>query len=215
MLSYYGYRFRLPDTNYDLQYQFDNDEESGLLICDVDKNIISCSIPYGVTCIAGYAFSDCTSLTSITIPDSLTRIYGWAFSGCTSLTVITFQGNAPQFGNNCFYDVTATVNYPMDDDSWTENVRQDYGGSLTWMPCKIGDLIYTVLPVDLKAIEDEAFRGLALEAVIIPDGCESIGNYAFADCLNLIYVRIPTSVTSIADDAFDGCPNVVIDHPAD
>ena len=40
----------------------------------------------------------------------------------------------------------------------------------------------------------------------------TIGSKAFANCRNLIYVRIPSSVTTIASDAFSGCPNVIIDR---
>ena len=53
---------------------------------------------------------------------------------------------------------------------------------------------------------------LACQAVIIPDGCTSIGSRAFADCKNLLYVRIPASVTYIAGDAFEGCEQAVIDR---
>ncbi len=52
-----------------------------------------------------------------------------------------------------------------------------------------------------RLIEEEAFAGAAFEAVIIPEGCTSIDSRAFADCPNLVYVRIPASVTSVAEDA--------------
>ncbi len=68
------------------------------------------------------------------------------------------------------------------------------------------------LPADLKTIEEEAFAGAAFEAVLLPDGCTAIGSRAFADCPNLVYVRIPASVVSIAEDAFAGCGQVMIDR---
>ena len=68
------------------------------------------------------------------------------------------------------------------------------------------------LPVNIQVIEEEAFEHGAFEAVIISEGCTVIGSRAFANCTNLVYVRIPASVTSIADDAFAGCIQVVIDR---
>ena len=67
------------------------------------------------------------------------------------------------------------------------------------------------LPGQIRNIEEEAFAGGTFQAVVIPDGCTSIGSRAFADCENLRYVRIPASVTSLADDAFEGCGQVLID----
>ncbi len=61
------------------------------------------------------------------------------------------------------------------------------------------------LPSELKTIEPYAFEGINCKVVIIPDGCESIGKMAFANCQNLIRVVIPASVTDIADNAFYGC----------
>ena len=56
-----------------------------------------------VTTIGTWAFSDCTSLTSITIPDSVTRIGDDAFYGCTSLTNITIPDSVTTIGNSVFY----------------------------------------------------------------------------------------------------------------
>ncbi len=72
------------------------------------------------------------------------------------------------------------------------------------------------LPASLTAIEAEAFCGDdSIEAVLISSGCASIGSRAFADCVNLRYVRVPASVTSIADDAFEGCGQVIVDRITD
>ena len=62
-----------------------------------------------------------------------------------------------------------------------------------------------ILPTSIKAIGEEAFANTSCQMVTIPDGCEAIGRRAFADCDDLKYVLIPSSVTSIADDAFAGC----------
>ena len=95
-------------------------------------SLTNVTIPNSVTTIGDNAFYRCSNLTNIIIPDSVTSIGNYSFSGCTSLNAVTFNGSAPTFGNRCFSDVTATAYYPCDDDTWTENVMQDYGGTLTW-----------------------------------------------------------------------------------
>lgn len=65
-----------------------------------------------------------------------------------------------------------------------------------------------VLPADLKMIESEAFRQLAIDTVILSPNTESIDSKAFADCDDLRIIYMPDSVVQIAEDAFDGSDNV-------
>ncbi|MDE7292770.1 MAG: leucine-rich repeat domain-containing protein, partial [Treponemataceae bacterium] len=71
------------------------------------KNLISVTIPNGVTEIGEYAFQNCTGLTSVTIPEGVTTIgssdlFGGAFSGCTSLTSVTIPNSLTTIGNTTF-----------------------------------------------------------------------------------------------------------------
>ena len=65
------------------------------------------------------------------------------------------------------------------------------------------------LPMSISTIEANAFEGIAATVVDIPEGCESIGDYAFKACPNLTQIRIPASVTSIGADIFNGCTHKV------
>ena len=88
-------------------------------------------LPNSVTSIGSSAFYYCSSLSSITLPDSVTGIGDYAFSH-SGLKEITFAGNAPAISEDAFYYVTATAYYPGDDATWTADVMQNYGGTITW-----------------------------------------------------------------------------------
>ena len=66
------------------------------------------------------------------------------------------------------------------------------------------------LPALTRTIGESAFEGLPMTVVEIPDGCETIGKWAFKDCASLKQIRIPASVMSINTTAFDGCANVLV-----
>ena len=85
------------------------------------SSLTSIVIPDSVTSIGGYAFNGCSSLTSIVIPDGVTRIGIFAFAGCSSLTSITFNGTKAQWkriklGNAWKNDVPTKVIHCTDGD---------------------------------------------------------------------------------------------------
>jgi len=93
------------------------------------------SIPSSVTVLDSCAFANCNSLESITIPIGVTSLDDAVFYYCENLNSVYFEGNAPQIASDAFYGVTATCYYPAGNTTWTDNVKQDYRGELTWVPC--------------------------------------------------------------------------------
>lgn len=86
--------------------------------------------------IGDYAFSNCSSLTSITIPDSVTTIGNSVFGGCSSLSSITCNATvAPTITNATFQGIKryGSLYYPAGSDysSW---MSTDYGylGYYNW-----------------------------------------------------------------------------------
>ena len=65
------------------------------------------------------------------------------------------------------------------------------------------------LPEAIAAIEDNAFEGAAMSVVYVPDGCMSIGAYAFKNCESLSQIRIPANC-AVGTDAFEGCNEVFV-----
>jgi len=102
--------------------------------CSALKSI---TIPEGVTEIKSETFLCCESLAKIVIPTGVTAIGELAFEGCYGLKSITFQGDAPAIASDALYDVTATAYYPAGNDTWTEEVMQNYGGIITWAMGKL------------------------------------------------------------------------------
>ena len=113
------------------------------------------TIPENVSVIGAYAFKNCTGVTEVSLPESLKELgdsafYGctavkeivfpeniskvgaYAFSRCSSLSQVTFRGNAPEIGDSAFSKVTAMVSYPANKNGWTQDKRNNYGGTLSW-----------------------------------------------------------------------------------
>ena len=96
----------------------------------------------GLKTINTNAFSNCSSLKEIVIPSTVTYIGNKGFSKCTSLKTVIFTGNAPLISTNrSFENVSTYAYYPANNSTWTESVRQDYGGTIKWVPLGEGELI--------------------------------------------------------------------------
>ena len=207
---------------------YKNSKITGVLYCPgVDRK--EYVIPDGVITINEFAFSDCSELTSVEIPGSVGNIGMEAFSGCNNLTKITFNGFAPEFESDCFNNVTADAYYPENDSSWTEEVRQDYGGTLTWKTYSAENLVdsgscgedvtWTLDRSGLLSISGNGLmtdyseenelpwylyrRGIA--SAVINNGVTNIGDYAFYGCGSLTEINISDTVTEIGCNAFYGC----------
>ena len=125
-------------------------DASGVLFNKDKTTLVQCpgafaayTIPNSVTSIGEYAFSHCTSLTSVTIPNSVTSIGEHAFSYCTSLTSVTISDSVTSIGEYAFYDCTSltdvyyagseaqwkaiSISSNRNDDLLTANIHYNYG----------------------------------------------------------------------------------------
>lgn len=107
---------------------------------------------------------------------------------------------------------TSTEPNVSDTDSTlekSESVGFKYSieGSRATITGYTGEQTALVIPATIDgyrvvAIGDSAFKGMHLKSVIVSDGVESIGWFAFEGCAYLTSVTLPKSVISIGHGAF-------------
>ena len=109
--------------------------------------LTSIELPEGLESIDDYAFADTASLSELTIPSTVTYIGSEAFGSVSwydgeefhyGISTIRFTGDAPSFTEYSFAGYPddhegLTCYYPAGNDTWTEDVLQQYGGNVTWI----------------------------------------------------------------------------------
>ena len=164
--------------------------------------------------IGEYAFQDCSSLASITIPTGVTSIESYAFEGCSSLASITIPAGVTSIGNNAFYncDNLTSVYYLGDIAGWC-GISELYSLMSNYPALYINGAKVEgefVIPEGVETIPDYAFYGqTGITSFTIPDSVTSIGDSAFDGCSGLTSITIPDSVTSIGNSAFYGCNSII------
>ena len=190
-------------------------------------------LPESVRVIGDTAFRNCYSLNELVLPEGVVQIGSGAFYGCENLKDIRFEGSAPAFAGNAFQGNVLTARYPADDPTWTEEVLQNYGGTVTWIPYSdnscgeyvtwaydeatktltvsgTGDMDewnYAAEPKPEKRPSWEIYKN-DIQKVVVEDGVTSIGEYAFCKYGSLTDVTIAETVTRIGRNAFYYCTSL-------
>ena len=159
----------------------------------------------GTRVICDHAFYHCSSLTSLTLPSSLQSIGGGAFCGCYSLTSLTLPSSLQSIGYRAFSGCKSLSSLTL-----PSSLQSIGGGAFigcTSLRSVICNQFYKVIGQMLLSSDGTqviAYWGENSE-VTIPEGVQSIGDYAFCDCSSLTSLTLPSSLQSIGGGAFFGC----------
>ena len=182
----------------------------------------SITIPAGVTSIGSQAFYNCRNLHSITIPAGVTSIGSSAFYGCYSLALvinnssnITITKGSSGNGEIGYY-AYEVVNPGESVQGKIEEINNVYyytnstTGEFVALGSSIArdEIISITIDPRTTIINHHAFNECRnLITVDFGDNSQlqSIGEWAFGLCENLISITIPANVTTIGDDAFFDC----------
>ncbi len=161
--------------------------------------------------VPNYVCRNCTALKEVVIGDGVTSIGGDAFYGCSGLTSITIPDSVTSIGSYAFYGCTNLTDVYVSDLAswWNVPFGDDYSNPMDYASNLYvnGELLTNVtIPDGMESIANYAFYNCtSLTSVTIPDSVTSIGDSAFQNCTGLTSITIPDSVTSIGYYAFDGC----------
>ena len=159
--------------------------------CDELKTL---TLSEGVSFIGSLAFGYCEQLQAVALPQTITRLDGNPFAGCIGLTSFTLHedNTAYKFIDGILYD-------------WTAYTLVFNPVSNTATSLQLPDTVYEIAA--------GAFVGSHIQSLVLPSKITTVPDYAFANCEDLVSVKLSNSITSIGNYAFNGCTklnNVII-----
>ena len=177
-------------------------------IQDIQKQVKSVIIEDGVTSIGTYAFSYLPNLTTINIPESVTKIDDSAFMKSDNIESIYYSGTHEQWKQinihkYSYYKYIPSTIYECNSDTpyyYFEHCGESIEAKLTLD----GDLfIYGT--GEITSAPWSEYAGI-IKSVTISEGIINI--YGFSDCVNLVNITMPHTITKISSNSLKNCTSI-------
>lgn len=137
-------------------------------------------------------------MLKLTVPEGVEKIGTNAFCGCYNLCQVSLPDSLQEVGSLAFSGAGLGSDLDIPESVWL--IARDAFRATEWLEQKKASEPFVII------------NGILISAgtartgeVVIPDGVEKIGLYAFCQCEEITSVVIPDSVTGIGEGAFAGC----------
>lgn len=160
------------------------------------KNMTKIDIPNSVTKIGMMAFDNCSKLSTVNLSDNVSEIEMMTFSYCTSLQTFTFGKNVSEIDGTAFSGCASLKAFEVDESNS--------------MLSSLEGVLYTK---DGKKLL-KCPIALYSTSYVVPDGVETIAEYAFQKCQNIEKFTLPESLSTIETSAFSNCSMTSIALPS-
>jgi len=193
--------------------------------CTLLDNI---TLPDTIATIGSYAFENCKGFKSFTVPFRVTTIGEYSFSNCTNLTSITLPNSVLIIESNAFPVISNNLTIYANSNTYAEQYALEnsipfvsLNNDPSYAPC--GENVTYALSNDgtltisgsgkMTDYPDATYvpwkdARSSIKRVIIENGVESVGNFAFYECENITSVTLPDTITEIGIWAFYGCSDL-------
>ena len=141
-------------------------------------------------------------VTEIVLSNNVTEVKKYAFSGFSRVTTLTLSKNVTKLNYFSFKGCTSLTTINFDEESRLTTI-----GESAFYGC--GSLEYVNIPNGVETIEDYAFEECDLLTTInLPSTLKTIGEGVFKNNSSLTSISIPTGVSKIAEYTFSGCDSL-------
>ncbi|MBP5536613.1 MAG: leucine-rich repeat protein [Bacteroidales bacterium] len=141
----------------------------------IPASVSNGGVSYNVTAVGAFAFGYCNAISTVTLPAGVASIGNGAFFSCGGMSAITFPSGLSVIDTQAFSNC-------------------QYLQSLQ-------------LPASLREVRYSAFSSCSnvTGTLTIPDGVQTIGDFAFGSCNKVRKLVVGSGVRTIGDRAFAMC----------
>lgn len=166
----------------------------------------------GLEIIGDSAFVGAYFKDALKLPSSVKEIGAYAFANCTAITSFEFPKSLETLGDNPFAGATGILSITIEQGNTRFTVKDNilYTSDMKKVVmCPSGRVDKVVIDEGVEEIGDFAFYMVDnAQEYEFPSTLTKIGKQAFAHCYGLRNFTIPDTVTSIGDNCFDLCESL-------